>query len=412
MNYGNIEVNKIKGCNEMYRYYSKVRPIMIGGFPKSDAILEIVNFDEKKYDPYLGDYAYGYISAEEVLEGYEDYELTEVKSLYRRKLQEGDVIVIDRSSSVIVTIYHQLCNGLEISCDFLDENGQRVVWNSYETDGAVIYYDDKDLSKELNEVEEEELNILLEGYRDIKTELGISDEDLTELCRSNNSTYILRSGSVNVDAISLDFSKDSDLKALLKAVTDRFGFVDRILLPSAYTKGHLMIYKESYYDTLRIVSDTKEVEEIVGSLKVESYDSMVLSKLLNDLVGSINLASTKMSEAFDLLDSAYKEELSKVMSDIAEKKRNFESAIESVYDKSAKQEYVKECRAIAEAWVNCHGNLRVFEGYLRSINYKQYEDTERGWVIKNPEIGKLFVEDRARGLHIEINYKVFEGGTL
>ena len=43
----------------MYRYYSKVRPIMIGGFPKSDAILDIVNFDEKKYDPYLGDYAYG-----------------------------------------------------------------------------------------------------------------------------------------------------------------------------------------------------------------------------------------------------------------------------------------------------------------------------------------------------------------
>lgn len=56
----------------MYRYYSKVRPIMIGGFPKSDSILEIVNFDEKKYDSYLGDYAYGYISTEEALEGYID----------------------------------------------------------------------------------------------------------------------------------------------------------------------------------------------------------------------------------------------------------------------------------------------------------------------------------------------------
>lgn len=396
----------------MYRYYSKVRPIMIGGFPKSDSILEIVNFDEKKYDSYLGDYAYGYISTEEALEGYKDYELIEVKSFYRRKLQEGDVIVAGKSSSVIVTIYNQISNGAEISCVFLDENGQRVVWNSYETDGTVLYYDDKDLSKDLNEAEEEELNVLLEGYRDIKTELGISDEDLTELCRSNNSTYILRSGSVNVDAISLDFSKDSDLKALLKAVTDRFGFVDRILLPSAYTKGHLMIYKESYYDTLRIVSDTKEVEEIVGSLKVESYDNMVLSKLLNDLVNSINLASTEISKVLDLLGSPYKKELSKVMRDIAEKERSFESAVESVYDKSVKQEYVEECRAIAEAWVNCHGNLRVFEGYLRSINYKQYEDTERGWVIKNPEIGKLLVEDRSRGLHLEINYKVFKGGIL
>ncbi len=396
----------------MYRYYSKVRPIMIGGFPKSDSILEIVNFDEKKYDSYLGDYAYGYISTEEALEGYEDYELIEVKSSYRRKLQEGDVIVTGKGSSVIVIIYNQISNGLEISCDFLDDNGKRVVWNSYETDGKVLYYDDKDISKELNEVEEEELNILLEGYRDIKAELGISDEDLTELCRSNNSTYILRSGSVNVDALSLDFSKDSDLKALLKAVTDRFGFVDRILLPSAYTRGHLMIYKESYHDTLRVVSDTKEVDEIAGSLKVESYDSMVLSKLLNDLVNSINLASTKMSKVLDLLDSPYKEELSKIMRDIAEQKRNFESAVESVNDKSVKQEYIKECRAIAEAWVNCHGNLRIFEGQLRSFNYKQCEDTERGWVIKNPEIGKLFVEDRSRGLHLEINYKVFKGGTL
>ncbi len=396
----------------MYRYYSKVRPIMIGGFPKSDAILDIVNFDEKKYDPYLGDYAYGYISAEEELEGYEDYELTEVKSLYRRKLQEGDVIVTDKNSSVIVSIYNQISNGLEISCDFLDDNGKRVVWNSYETDGTVLYYDNKDLSKELNEVEEEELNALLEGYRDIKTELGISDEDLTELCRLNNSTYILRSGSVNVDAISLDFSKDSDLKALLKAVTDRFGFVDRILLPSAYTKGHLMIYEESYYDTLRIVSDTKEVEEIVGSLKVESPNGMVLSKLLSELANSINLVSTKMSKVIDSLDSPYKEELSKIMSDIEEQKRNFESAVESVNDKSVNQEYIKECRAIAEAWVKCHGNLRIFEGQLRSFNYKQCEDTERGWVIKNPELGELLVEDRSRGLHIEINYKVFKGGTL
>lgn len=401
----------------MYRYYSKVRPIMIGGFPKSDSILEIVNFDEKKYDSYLGDYAYGYISVEGALEGYEDYELTEVKSLYRRKLQEGDVIVTGKSSSVIVTIYNQISNGLEISCDFLDDNGKRVVWNSYETDGKVLYYDDKDLSKELNEVEEEELNTLLEGYRDIKEELGISDEDLTELCRSDSSTYILRSGSVNVDAISLDFSKDSDLKALLQAVTDRFGLVDRVLLPSAYTRGHLMIYKESYHDTLRIVSDTKEVEEIVGSLKVESPDGMVLSKLLSDLVGSINLASVEMSKASDLLDSPYKEKLSEIMGNIAENKRNIEIAIESVNDNYVKPEYIRECKAVAEAWVKCHGNLRIFEGQLRSLNYKRYEDMERGWdtkhwVFENPEIGKLLVEDRSRGLHLEINYKVFKGGTL
>ena len=173
-----------------------------------------------------------------------------------------------------------------------------------------------------------------------------------------------------------------------------------------------MIYKESYHDTLRIVSDAKEVEEIVGSLKVESYDSMVLLKLLNDLTNSINLASMEMSKVLDLLDSPYKEELSEIMSNIAEHKRNFESAVESVNDKTVKQEYVKECRAIAESWVNCHGNLRVFEGQLRSFNYKQYEDTERGWVIKNPEIGKLFVEDGSRGLHLEINYKVFKGGIL
>lgn len=397
----------------MYRYYSKTRPIMIGGYPKSDAILEIINFDEKKYDPYFGDYAYGYILTEEILEGYEDYELIEVKSLYRRRLQEGDIIVVGESSSVIVTIYNQTFDDSEISCDFLDESGKRVVWNSSETDGTVIYYDDKDLFKELNEVEEEEINFLLEGYQDIKTDLGISDEDLTEFCRVGNSTYILRTGSINVDAISLDFSKDSDLKDLLKAVTDKFGLVDRVLLPSAYTKSHLMIYKESCYDTLRILSDIKEVEEIVGSLTTKSPDGINLSNLskhVSDLVNLSNIALTEMSKVSNLLDSSYKEEFSEIMNDISKHKRNFESFIES--ENSVKLEYAEECKAIAEEWVKCHGNLHIFGSQLRSFNYRQYGEVEKGWVIKNPEIGKLIVEERERGLHLEINYKVFSGGIL
>lgn len=46
----------------MVRYYSILRPVGIGTFPKYPyKVLEIVNFDYRKYVPEIGREAWGYI---------------------------------------------------------------------------------------------------------------------------------------------------------------------------------------------------------------------------------------------------------------------------------------------------------------------------------------------------------------
>ena len=44
----------------MYRYYSKMRPVAPGTFPRGD-VLEIRNFDARTYIPALECSAWGYI---------------------------------------------------------------------------------------------------------------------------------------------------------------------------------------------------------------------------------------------------------------------------------------------------------------------------------------------------------------
>lgn len=46
-----------------YRYYSTQRPIMPGGYPKpqNNEVLEIENFDNKKFVEEVGCQAWGYI---------------------------------------------------------------------------------------------------------------------------------------------------------------------------------------------------------------------------------------------------------------------------------------------------------------------------------------------------------------
>ena len=45
----------------MYRYYSTLRPITIGAYPKTDCDREIVNFDKPTYCEDIGRTAWGYI---------------------------------------------------------------------------------------------------------------------------------------------------------------------------------------------------------------------------------------------------------------------------------------------------------------------------------------------------------------
>ena len=52
-----------------YRYYSTQRPVMPGGYPKpqNNEVLEIKNFDNKKFVEEVGCQAWGYIEYEKPL---------------------------------------------------------------------------------------------------------------------------------------------------------------------------------------------------------------------------------------------------------------------------------------------------------------------------------------------------------
>lgn len=62
----------------MAKYYSTMRPIMLGCFPRSQDVLEIRNFDSREYVEEIGREAWGYIEYAETLteKEKEEYELT------------------------------------------------------------------------------------------------------------------------------------------------------------------------------------------------------------------------------------------------------------------------------------------------------------------------------------------------
>lgn len=57
----------LTGGNKVYRYYSPMRPVIPGGFPKSRKVERIKNFDEKRFVEEIGREAWGFIEYAEPL---------------------------------------------------------------------------------------------------------------------------------------------------------------------------------------------------------------------------------------------------------------------------------------------------------------------------------------------------------
>ncbi len=94
----------------MFRYYSTRRPIMPGGLPKTEGVIEIKNFDRKTFCEEIKRIAWGYVEYETALTQKEadEYELTPsgMKTYYcvttsiddNRKIKSNITDVVDAVS--------------------------------------------------------------------------------------------------------------------------------------------------------------------------------------------------------------------------------------------------------------------------------------------------------------------------
>ncbi|WP_298029643.1 hypothetical protein [uncultured Dysosmobacter sp.] len=83
----------------MYRYYSVMRPIAPGTFPRTQTVKEVVNFDSRRYIPEISREAWGYIDYVGPLTERQaaDYELVSPAVEYRNP-EVGHIvqILVDR----------------------------------------------------------------------------------------------------------------------------------------------------------------------------------------------------------------------------------------------------------------------------------------------------------------------------
>ena len=132
-------------------YYSVNRPLTPGSIPNNKRVVNVVNFDEKKYVEAIGKSAYGYVEASSPIRDYEDYELVVAKPLFLRDVERGDIINC-KGIRVIVDeiLFQDLYNSEDITrsyadIEFKDQKGNYRHWKSSLDGGNIEYYDDDNL---------------------------------------------------------------------------------------------------------------------------------------------------------------------------------------------------------------------------------------------------------------------------
>lgn len=131
------------------KYFSVLRPITIGTIPSSRRVLNIVNFDERRYCPEIDREAWGYIEYDGKMYDCAEYDLVEEKPLFKRDLLPGDSLLVCGVRAVIQKVLFQDVYNNEydsnrsyIDCEIIDINGRYRHWKSHLDGGKVEYFDD------------------------------------------------------------------------------------------------------------------------------------------------------------------------------------------------------------------------------------------------------------------------------
>lgn len=241
----------------MARYYSIIRPISVGTIPNDGKVMNIVNFDKRKYCPEIGREAWGYFEYDGVLRDYVNYDLIEQKPMFRRDLEPGDYISCHGTGSIIRSFYNQEVyndsSNIERSychCEFLDTKGQYRSWKSNVDGGQLSYFDEGNLFDELLPEEKEAIMDMVKDCTRVMRTQGIDVYDRLiyfEIPKGDYTNCKLHEGYEDlgfVDLVNEKGSSDREFKDLLKAVKCGCGNPCFIAFPSNITGGRLIIQKK------------------------------------------------------------------------------------------------------------------------------------------------------------------------
>lgn len=256
-------------------YYSVNRPLTPGSIPNNKRIVNVVNFDEKKYVEEIGRSAYGYIEAVSPIRDYEDYELVVAKQLFPRDVERGDIINCKGIRAVVDEILFQdLYNNEDITrsyadIEFKDQNGNYRHWKSSYDGGYIEYYDNDNLMDEVASIEE----VTNECIRELQSN-GINTTNRLTYFRVVGDKAYLYSGCENFGFVDLNnYSSDEECFANLingcLFMSDRN--VEFISFPCNLVNGKMLILNKEPKGVLTLMQKD-EVTRVMETMKVRGFE--------------------------------------------------------------------------------------------------------------------------------------------
>lgn len=257
-------------------YYSVDRPLTPGSIPNNKRIVNVVNFDEKKYVEEIGRSAYGYIEAVSPIRDYEDYDLVAAKQLFPRDVERGDIIICKSIRAIVDKILFQdLYNSEDITrsyadIEFKDQNGNYHHWKSGLDGGYIDYYDDENMMDEFASDIEDVTN-------DCIRELQSNDIDtsvrFTYFKVVGDKAY-LYSGCEKYGFVDLNnYSSDEECFAnLINGCIDMSdGNVEFISFPCNLVNGKMLILDREPKGVFTLMQKD-EVIRVMETMKVRGFD--------------------------------------------------------------------------------------------------------------------------------------------
>ena len=257
-------------------YYSVYRPLTPGSIPNNKRIVNVVNFDEKKYVEEIGRSAYGYVEAAAPIRDYEDYELVIAKPKFPRDLERGDIISCCGIKAIVdVILFQDLYNSEDVArsyadLEFKDQNGKYRHWKSSLDGGYIDYYDNDNLMEEVASDVEDVTN---ECLRELQGN-GIDTINRLTYFKVVGDKAYLYSGCENFGFVDLN-NCNPDEECFANLINGCIDMSDRnvefISFPCNLVNGKMLILNREPKGVLTLMQKD-EVTRVMETMKVRGFD--------------------------------------------------------------------------------------------------------------------------------------------